>query len=185
MSNKKIIFGIAGEIAAGKDTVSAYLVKKYKASFYNFSDPLRDILKRLYKDVARLNLNLLSTGLRQAFGEDYLVEVILKDIEKNKSIISVVSAIRRLKEVESLRKVDNFKLIYVMANEKTRYERLTSRSSQYVDDKIKTFAEFKKDHSLTTEIEITKIKEKADFIIDNSKDLKHLHIQIDEMIKKS
>ena len=63
---KKIIIGIAGEIASGKDTVSRYCVKKHGASMYRFSDVLRDILKRLHLEENRKNLDRKSTRLNSS-----------------------------------------------------------------------------------------------------------------------
>ena len=67
----KLILGIAGEIASGKGTVTQYIINEHKANSYRFSDMLRDILKRLYTEHSRENMQKLSTAIRENYGEAF------------------------------------------------------------------------------------------------------------------
>jgi len=77
---QKIILALAGEMGCGKGTLTKYLVAKYDAEVYRFSNPLRDILDRMHREKSRDTMQQLSTALRQIFGDDVLSEIILADI---------------------------------------------------------------------------------------------------------
>ena len=79
--NQKIVFGLVGEIAAGKDTMADYLKDKYDSQTVSFSQPLRDILDRIYLPQSRINMANLGKELRNLFGEDILSLTIAKEAE--------------------------------------------------------------------------------------------------------
>ncbi|MEK7625108.1 MAG: AAA family ATPase, partial [Patescibacteria group bacterium] len=66
----KIILGFVGDLASGKGTICKYLKEKYGTESYRFSTMLRDILKRVYLENSRENLQRLSTVMRENFGQD-------------------------------------------------------------------------------------------------------------------
>lgn len=179
---KQLIIGTVGEIASGKGTVTEYLKEKYSASSYRFSTPLFDILNRLCLEVNRDNLPALSLALRQAFGQDLLAEVLNKEIAKDEHEIIVVDGIRREADMKYLKELEGFRLVYVTADMKLRYERLTARTEK--DDDQKSFEEFVKDHSKETEVAIPIIGQQADYTIINEGSLEEFHQKIDEIIKK-
>jgi dephospho-CoA kinase len=90
----KIIIGLAGEIASGKDVTKKYLEINYGASCHRFSTILRDILNRLYLPIKRENMQDISTFLRQRFGEDLLAKIITEDVKNDPHEIVVVDGIR-------------------------------------------------------------------------------------------
>ena len=51
-----LVIGLVGRIASGKSVVADHLVRGKHASYYRFSDVLRDILLRLHKPNTRGNL---------------------------------------------------------------------------------------------------------------------------------
>ena len=84
----KIIIGLVGEMVSGKDTVANYLTKKYHSQTISFSQPLRDILDRLYLPQTRINLANLGIILRREFGQDILAKTIVSEIKTSpKNII--------------------------------------------------------------------------------------------------
>lgn len=179
--SKKIILGITGEMASGKDTVTKYIVEKYSAKRFMFSDPLRDILDRLHLPQVRVNLASLSHTLRQTFGEDILAHVIENDAKKDKHELVVIDGIRRVSDIDLVRKLPEFTLVYVEADMERRYNRLTGRH-QNVDDQTKTFDEFKQDHLLETELSIPPLRVDAKYIINNDGTLEELYEQVDKVI---
>mgnify|MGYP001591474483 CR=1 FL=1 len=181
--SKKIILGISGEIASGKDTVGKYMAEKHGALSLRFSQPLRDMLDRLYLDQNRENMSTLSLHLRKAFGEDVLSKVMLADAEKNPQDIVVVDGVRRLPDIIHMEADPHFYFAYVEAAPEVRYERLIRRR-QNTDDATKTPVQFEKDAKLETELQIQDLKERADFVIGNDGTLEELQAQVDTMVEE-
>ena len=183
MKNSRIIIGTVGEIASGKGSITKYLVQKYNASEYRFSDILKDILQRVHLDVVRENFASLSLGLRKYYGQDILAYALVQDIKNDDNKIIVVDGIRRIQDLKYLKEMQEFALVYVDADIKVRYERLIGRNEKQ-DDKIKTFEEYKNDHRLETETSIKELRNIADVTIDNNGTLEELNKQIDKIIKE-
>ena len=179
--NNKIIIGIAGEIASGKDTVGKYIAEKYAALALRFSQPLRDILDRIGLEQNRENMAKISLYLRKAFGEDILSRAILNEAEKKPDTLVVVDGVRRLPDIIHLERNKHFYFVYVDGSPEKRYERLILRR-QNTDDATKTPMQFEKDAKLETELQIRDLKERADFVIDNDGTLQELYTQIDTVI---
>ena len=179
----KIILGIAGEIASGKGTATGYLVKKFGASDHRFSTALRDVARRMYLEENRENLQKISTMMRENFNDNILSMVIYKDVENDQHDVVVIDGVRRMADIEFLKKIDGFRLLYVDAAMENRYDRITRRGEN-TDDNGKTFEEFRKDHEREAELQIRDLKEKADFVVDNDGTMDDLYLRIDEIIEK-
>ncbi len=179
----KIILGLTGEMASGKSSVAKYVSDKYEADVFRFSNILRDALKRIYKDNSRENLQIMSTMLREAFGEDILARAMADDARTSDSHVIAVDGVRRLGDIEHLKKVDGFYLIYLEADIEKCHARLSVRGEN-IDDNGKTFEEFKKDRAREAERQIIELKEYADIIIDNNGTLEELYNKINEFISK-
>ena len=179
----KIILGLVGSMASGKETVKKYLAENYKAKDCKFSSPLRDVLDRIVVSVSRENMQNLSTILRANFGENLLAKIIANDASKLEAEIVVIDGVRRPTDIEHLIKLPNFFLIKIDSDPKTRYERMIKRNENEGDDK-KTFEQFMKDHEAEADSLIPKVMESAQYSIDNSGNFEDLYKQIDEIIKK-
>jgi len=183
-SDEKLVIGIAGEIASGKDTVTRYYVKKHGASMYRFSDVLRDILKRLYLEVNRKNFAGASLMLRKTFGEDVFSHAVAEEARKDKSDLIVIDGVRRVADVAGVQNLPGFRLLYIAADPKRRYDRMTTRN-QNADDGTKTFEEFLRDSELESELQIRELKEKADWVIDNNGTLEELYASVDLFLEQT
>lgn len=179
----KIILGITGEIAAGKGTATKYLLERYGASSHRFSTMLRDVAKRMHLEESRENLQKLSTIFRENFSDDLLSQVIFHDVDADENEIIVIDGVRRMSDIEYLKKLPGFKLIYIDTEMEKRYERLTKRGEN-VDDASKTLAEFKIDNEREAERKIKDLKQDASFVVDNNGNLEELYGQIDLIIKE-
>lgn len=180
----KTVLGLAGEIAAGKGTVAAYLEEKHGAKKRAFSDSLKDVCERLHLEKNRDNLQKLSTMFRENFHDNILSEVVFHDAREDKVGIVAIDGVRRKADIEFFKDVPGFKLVYLEADMKTRYERITKRGEKS-DDNSKTFEQFEEDHTKEAELEIRGLKEIADFVIDNNGSFEQLYIQVDEIIAKT
>ena len=177
----KTILGLAGEMASGKGTVADYLKNRHQASVHHFSTMLRDILNRLHLEQTRENMQKLSTSLRQTFGEDTMARVIAEDVKKDNSKIIVIDCVRRPDDIKYLKQNPDFKLVYIKADMKKRYERIIKRSENS-DDQNKTFEQFKKEHLAEPELQIKKLEEHSHIIIDNNGTMDELYRQVDAII---
>lgn len=180
---KKIIIGLVGEIASGKDATKKYLTDNYGASCHKFSTILRDVLGRLYLPITRENMQNISTVLRQTFGEDLLAKIIAEDVKNDSHEIIVVDGIRREDDMIYLKSLPGFILVSLKVEAKTRYERLVNRREN-ADDATKTYEQFLADSQKETELKIPRVMAIADYELDNNGDLKSLYGQIEKMVIK-
>jgi dephospho-CoA kinase len=180
----KTIIGLSGEMASGKGTVAKYISEKYGASSYRFSTMLRDVLNRLYIEQTRENVSGLSTILRQNFGEDLFAKVMAEDVKKDTNNVIVIDGIRRQADIVHLKKIPEFKFVFIEADIKKRYDRIIERDEN-VDDKGKTFDEFVEEHQLETELQIKDLKNCADIVINNDGTLEDLYQKVDKIISKN
>lgn len=179
----KIILGFAGEMSSGKGTAAKYVVEKYAGSTHRFSTMLRDVAGRMYLEENRENLQKISTIFRQNFSEDILSKVIFHDTQNDPSEVVAVDGVRRYSDIEYLKILPHFKLVYIETSLEKRYERLTKRGEN-TDDASKTFADFKKDQEQEAESQIRDLKSKADFVVNNDGSFEDFYAQIDEIIKR-
>jgi len=179
----KVILGLAGEIAAGKGTVAKYIAEKYNGGTHRFSTMLRDVAKRMYLEENRENIQKISTIFRQNFSDDLLSKVIYHDVENDGHEHIAVDGVRRAPDIDYLKKLFGFKLVYIEADMKKRYDRIIGRGEN-TDDSNKTFEEFKKDHERETELRIKDLKNIADFVVNNNGTFEELYAQIDKIIGK-
>ncbi len=179
----KIILGIAGQIASGKDTVSKYLADEYGAIRYGSSSIFRSTLRNLFLPETRENLQKMSFALRQAFGDDLVARVLREDIGQTEGDFIVVDGVRRLSDILLLKQEPNFFLLYVDAPMELRYERIVKRS-QNADDQTKTLEEFRQDHEREAEVSIKALQSQANGVVENTGDITSLFAQVDAFIKK-
>lgn len=180
---KQIIIGIVGQFASGKGTVSKYLAKKYHAKVLKFSDVLTDILNRVGQDVIRANQSKVAESLRKDFGEDILSQVLMKNIVTSSKKIVVIDGFRKMGELNFFKGMDNFVLINVKADLKTRYRRIMNRGEK-ADEKKKSLKSFKNDHRLAADTDIVKVGKQANYTVNNFETKEKLYKQIDKIIKK-
>jgi len=179
----KIIIGLAGQIASGKDTVAEYVKQKYDGVTISFSQPLRDILNRLYLPIDRIHMSKLAQALVDKFGTGILSKTIATEIDRSDKNIFILPNIRREGDYEALKDHPGFMLVGINTDIKKCYERLIKRG-QNEDDKSKTWEQFQKDLTLSTEVEITSLIQKSQTNIDNNGSFDDLYVQVDEIIGK-
>lgn len=178
----KIILGLAGEIASGKGTVSAYLKEKHSGSVQRFSTSLRDVARRMHLEESRENLQKISTVFRENFDDNILSRVISEDIKNDESAVIVIDGVRRLADINYLKNLPGFKLVYLEAELDKRYQRIVKRRENS-DDAEKTYEEFKADHEREAELQVHDLKNYADFVIDNNGTFQELYQQVEKIIE--
>jgi dephospho-CoA kinase len=126
---------------------------------------------------------LVSTVLRQSFGEDLLAKAIAKDAQNLEADIVVIDGVRRLADIKYLNELENFYLISIDADPQIRFKRLVERNENE-GDKDKTYKQFLADHEAEADRQIPLVMPMAKFKIDNSGDRESFYAQIDDIIKK-
>lgn len=179
---QKTILALAGEMGCGKGTLTRYLVARYGAEVYRFSNPLRDILDRMHREKTRDNMQQLSTALRQVFGDDVLSEIVLADIGQSESPFIIIDGVRRESDIKYLRNLHGFKLIYIDADIETRYTRITFRGENS-SDTTKTIEEFIRETEAEAESRIRELKEISDVILQNNGTIEELEKEFEKMLK--
>lgn len=179
----KIILGLVGQIAAGKEVTKKYIALKYNAKDCKFSTILRDVLNRVDVPVSRENLQKISTVLRSNFGEDLLAKSIAVDASKLDADIVVIDGVRRMADIKYLKELPNFYLIKIEADVKIRYERLILRNEN-AGDRDKTFEQFLNDHKSEADSEVPVVMLAAQMSIDNNGTLENLYGQIDKIVSE-
>lgn len=179
----KIIIGLVSQLAGGKETAKKYLMEKYGATGHRFSSILRDVLNRLYLPISRENMQDLSLGLRETFGQDLLAKIIAQDVIQDQNELVVVDGIRRLPDIAYLKDLPGFYLLKIKTDEKLRYERLVKRNEN-ADDAGKTMTEFLADGQKEAELQIPEVMGTATLSVDNNGSKNELYAQLDAIIKQ-
>lgn len=183
MPTNKIILGFVGDLAGGKGTICQYLKEKYGVTSYRFSTMLRDILDRIYADKTRENLQDLSTFLRSRYGQDIMSKVIVKDVLRDKNDIVAVEGIRRPTDITYLKELDGFHLIYITADQKTRWQRMVLRQEN-PDEAEKTFEQFLKDEQAEADMLIKELGKQAEYTLTNNGTRTEFYINMENILEQ-
>lgn len=184
MESKKIVFGVVGHPASGKDAVSDYLALR---GFFKISggDILREEMKKIGIPLDRAHVHEFVVKMRKENGNGYPAQEEVNRI-KNNNGNSVVIGMRNTEEIKILRNGVgyDFKLIAVNSPTEVRYERAKARGRIGDDISFEQFKEEeKKERSATSgSHEVDKVIEISDVLIDNDGTLEELHEKIDELL---
>jgi len=179
----KIIIGLIGELAAGKGTITNYLKEKHQAVSFRYSDSLRENLEIFGLEISRENMQKISTLLRSNFGENILAKAILKKVQDSNQKIIVIDGVRRHTDLENLGDLPGFNLIYITADQKTRYDRYIKRNENAGDDQM-TFEQFKEKENAEADRQIPEVAKTAKYKIDNNGTINELYQQLEKILKK-
>jgi len=164
--NPKKIIGLTGEIGSGKDTFCGYAKQNYQNVFVlRFSDALTDVLKIFFDAVKREDQQWLGSSLRERFGTDILVKALIKKANSISEGIVILNGVRAESEAQAIKDAGG-KIIYITAEQKTRWERVKIRGEK-ADDNV-PWEKFVEMGKASTELQIPGIGAKADFKIENN-----------------
>lgn len=188
-SRPKII-GIAGTNGSGKDTVGEILASDYGWLFVSVADFLRDEAKKRGLPIEREVLRTISAEWRRQHGLGVLVDKAVELFEQSKSQYSglVVSPMRNPGEAQKVKDLGG-SLVWIDANPKVRYQRITKRQRSAEDQK--TFEEFLAEEQAEMQhsgddatLSLSGVKAKADiFVENNGNDLEKFKNSVEKVLK--
>jgi len=182
---KKSVIGIIGEQAGGKGSAADIIRKHYGGSRLTVSNILRRTLDSLYLDSSRENLINLALVLKKGFTDSVLMEAMLKEVENEDTDLVIVDGLRMPGDPDPFRREyeESFKLIYITADQKIRYERSVNRGEKVGESDAK-FEEFIKNEAKGTEKFIAEVGKSADFTIVNNGTAEELEEKIIKVMSK-
>lgn len=177
-----MIIGLTGRNAAGKGEVADYL-KSRGFDYFSLSDIIRQVIQQRGQEVTRESLIKTGNELRQKHGLGYLAEEIARRLHEEKNY--VVDSVRNPGEVEVLRRNPRFILINVVAEAKTRFQRMQQRRRESDPDTLKAFlAAEEKELSLDNSAQqLHEVEKMADIIVENNDSLEDLHRLLHETVQ--
>lgn len=170
------IIGLSGTNGSGKDTVGQILEEEYGYLFVSLTDILREELIKEGKPTSRENMRELSARWRKEYSLGVLIDKALDTLNSKAQQYKglVVSSIRNVGEVEHIHELGGI-VVWVDADPKVRYERITSRARSTEDEK--TFEEFLKEeqdemhvYGDETTLAVGEVKKLYDIAIENNSD---------------
>lgn len=179
---KKTIVGLVGETGSGKDTIADYLKREYGAVLMRFADPIKDTLSIYFDKLSKKDQQWLYSVFKDRFGADILSRAMRKRIEDADDELIVVNGVRMPSDYEFIREFENSKILYITAQEKIRWQRITGRGEK-TDDQL-PFESFQALNEKETEVHVPEIGAKADFVINNDKDLEYLLAEADKFMEE-
>jgi len=164
----KLIIGITGPVASGKDTAANYLKQKGFAHV-SLSQIIRAEARRQNITTTRKNLIKLGNQLRRAHGPAVLAQFAIERVKRKNKI--VVTSIRSVAEVEHLRKSGKFVLVKLTADPQLRLRRLKRRGRK--DERWLTLAQMQARERLEQSndpnaLQLHKVMAMADKIIEDN-----------------
>ena len=178
----KIIIGLVGETGSGKDTVAHYLKRRYDVQLLRFSLPLKKTLDLFFNKSSKKDQAWLYSTFKERFGEDVLHRGVQRYVEQHDGLMCV-NGMRMMKDFDFIKSFENSYIIYVTADQKLRWKRITSRGEKSDDQQnLEEFKNFEADTE--TEKNIPVIGAQADFTIKNDGTMDDLLWQVDDAMKE-
>ncbi len=179
-----MIIGLTGRNASGKTEVSEYL-KGRGFEYHSLSDEIREEIRKRGLQITRSVLIVVGNELRSAFGAGVLAERVLHRLGHDRNY--VVDSIRNPSEVEVLRRRQDFTLVAVQADERTRFERSRSRGREGAAATLQQFVaeearELNSGDPAAQQLVAT--QNLADIVVNNDGSIQDLHKQLDEMVPR-
>lgn len=182
--HKPLVLGLAGEFLSGKSSAAAFYVDKFSAKRLRFSGILDDILGVLDLPVTRDNEQKLGVALRESFGEGVLAYALAKSVHSAKKEIFIVDGLRKSEELQVLKQLPQFKLVYIESTLENRFKRLRQRDEKE-GEKFLTIEKFAKSHEHEADKDISKLRQFADFVIENDGSNSEFENQLTKVLTES
>ena len=182
-----MIIGITSFLAAGKGTVSEMLKEK-DFEVHSCSDIIREECREQNIEITRDNLQKVGNELREKYGPNILAERLATKIKKDLTKNYVVESIRTPPEIEELKQLSGFTLVFIDANSRIRYERAKDRLKE--KEHVDSYDAFMKSEQKELEStnpnsqQLLKCKELSEFTLENNDTIENLKAQVNDLLLK-
>lgn len=182
----KNYIGIVGQIAAGKEVLAEYLIKKYGFTTFSLSTVLhKELEKRGVKEFTRKTLQDIGDELRRTVGDHVLAQKTIEILKGEKRSV-VITGIRNPAEVKYFKKIPGFVLIAVKAKRLIRFKRVLSRGKPWDPKTYKAFYKVdRRDYGIgqgRSGQQVGKCIKMADYIITNNTDKNIFYKKIHQLM---
>jgi dephospho-CoA kinase len=189
MKNIKLL-GISGTNGSGKDSLGEMLAKRHGWLFVSVADLLREEARRRGLPIERENLRAIGVEWRREFGLGVLVDKAFEQFNQSKDKYKGLAVVpmRNPGEAQRVKELGG-KLVWIDADPKIRYKRISSRLRSAEDNK--TFEQFTAEEEIEmrgTDDEaapkMIKVKEMCDlFLENNGDDIENFKNQAEKALK--
>ncbi|MFH7880474.1 MAG: AAA family ATPase [Candidatus Aenigmatarchaeota archaeon] len=186
-----LILGLSGFAASGKTEIANYLKEKYSFTILEFSQVIEEEAKRM--GLMKNNLSLeekkrvlseVGAIIRKKYNDEAIfARFLVKKIMEENTERVVVTGFRSRYEVEVFKDAfkENFYLVWVETDVRLRYERRKLQDPNF----NLSFEEFlERDENDSKRLGLDKIKDMANFFIENNSTLDDLKKKVDDFIDK-
>ena len=172
MNKTQLVIATVAEKGGGKGFFTEIVKKalpQYRVASLRLSDTFRDILSLLAKDQSRENISTLATILREGFEDNgILIPAMEKRIKETDADIIILDGLRKPEEIEPLVRKFNGVVVYIEADQKTRFERRREQA-ETTDEKGMSWEQFVRQDKMAAEIAIRAMGETvADVTMENN-----------------
>jgi cytidylate kinase len=188
-SNKPKLIGLAGTNGAGKDSVEGMLEKEFGYLFISGTDLLRAEATQRGLSNDRSILRTISSEWREKLGGGAFVKKILEkygDVSNGRGI--VMASLRSPDEVDEIHQRGGL-VLWIDADQRLRYERVSQSSRGRNDEDQKAFEQFVKEEEIEMQggtkakgLNMGAVKEKCDYFIQNNTSLETLKSKLIEIV---
>jgi dephospho-CoA kinase len=193
MDKKLQIIGLSGTNGAGKDTVGEVLAERHNYLFISVTELLRDEVRRRGLPVEREHLRTVSAEWRREQGLGVLVDRAVEAWKEAGAKYQgvVMASLRNPYEADRIHELGGT-MVWVDADPKIRYERITSGSRGRHEEDNKTFEQFLAEEAAemtppegadAAVLNMAAVRERADILMENNgSDLEVFKSQIEETL---
>lgn len=187
----KLVIGLIGEIAAGKETFTRNLkeileptrdvdpersIRGWIISVVHTGNFLRDELKRWNQPDTRENLQKLVDCMK-VFGDNVVSHALEGQVRASRGVV-VYDSVRMDADMELVRRYSH-RLVYITAPPEIRWERMRQRKEK-AGEEYMSWEEFLNREAALTEVSIKKHAASAHFTINNNGDLERFYWKVQD-----
>jgi cytidylate kinase len=173
-----ILYGLSGTNGSGKDSLGAYLASEYNFLFVSVTDLLRNEAKKRGLPVEREHLRDISAQWRRESGLGVLVEKAVELYKQEGGDVAysglIMASLRNPGEADYVHELGG-KMIWVDADPKVRYQRITSANRGRGEEDNKTYEQFLAEQEAemrhsgdAATLSMADVKDRCDIFIDNN-----------------